>query len=179
MARSDPQPLSGGTPEHLQAALVALRRAEVAGRPWALCETLARAGRSYRQTGALDAALTMFEQALRWSYVTGSADLTVDVLCELTTTRTQQAEASADDEPGASRTAREAARDHAFEAVHLARHATDLRWEVTVLLRVSDLLDRLGDRDEATLLQARAMQCMAGSSGARAENVEPPSPTRH
>ena len=38
----------------------------------------------------------------------------------------------------------------------------DPQWEVTVLLRVADLFDRLGDHEDAIALQCRAMGLMGG-----------------
>jgi hypothetical protein len=57
--------------------------------------------------------------------------------------------------------AMERARDHAFEAAALARQASDAHWEVKVLLRVSDVLDRCGDHDDAISLQTRALTLMS------------------
>ena len=50
----------------------------------------------------------------------------------------------------------------------LAARVADPRWEVTVLLHLSDVLDRFGDRDDAVNLQTRALRLMssAGSSAA-------------
>ena len=63
---------------------------------------------------------------------------------------------------GQGRPLRERARDHVFEAQRLAHQVSDARWEVTVLLRLSDVLDRFGDRDDATQLQVRALQLTVG-----------------
>lgn len=146
--------------------LAALRRAESTGRPWVLCDALGAAGRSYRQLGALSPALAMFEQALRWSRVTGGADQTVDVHCELCETHTLQYEAIDPDDALRRQSARDHARAHAHDAARLSVHATDARWEVTVLLRLSDLLDRLGDHDDAIELQVRALRQMSGPADA-------------
>ena len=48
-----------------------------------------------------------------------------------------------------------------------ARSVADPQWEITVLLRVSDVLDRCGDHDDAVALQSRAMRLMYGSSWRR------------
>ena len=61
----------------------------------------------------------------------------------------------------ATRAARELARDMAFEAARVAAHAADPHWEIKVLLRASDALDRCGDHDDAITLQTRAMSLMA------------------
>ena len=55
---------------------------------------------------------------------------------------------------------RDSARDHGFEAARLALRSADPQWEITVLLRVSDLFDSLGDHDDAIALQCRAVELM-------------------
>ena len=53
------------------------------------------------------------------------------------------------------------ARDYVAQAAERAGQVADSRWEIQVLLRISDVLDRCGDRSEAVLLQTRAMRLMA------------------
>ena len=48
----------------------------------------------------------------------------------------------------------------AFEAARVAAHAADPHWEIKVLLRASDVLDRCGDHDDAITMQTRAMTLM-------------------
>jgi hypothetical protein len=43
----------------------------------------------------------------------------------------------------------------------------DPDWEIKVLLRVSDVLDRCGDRDDAVQLQTRALRLMAHDATAQ------------
>ena len=62
------------------------------------------------------------------------------------------------------------ARLNDVEASTLAGRVADPSWEVQVLLRISDVLDRCGDRDDAVQLQTRALRLM---SGAAAEAVDP------
>ena len=54
-------------------------------------------------------------------------------------------------------------RDRVFEAGQLAARVSDADWEVKVLLHISDVLNRLGDHDDASQIQARAMRRMAGT----------------
>ena len=61
----------------------------------------------------------------------------------------------------ARESARARARAHTQEAAQLAAQVADPRWEIQVLLRVSEVLGRCGDRSEAALLQSRAMRLMA------------------
>jgi len=59
---------------------------------------------------------------------------------------------------------RDAARDRGFEAANLALRSADPQWEITVLLRVSDLFDGLGDHEDAIALQCRAVELMSSAS---------------
>lgn len=152
----------------LQSIVTALRHAQASGRAWALCDALTCAGRAYRILDAPKPALAVFDLALRWSYACGSADLRVDVLCELCETHVQAVErlaapAANEAEAAACRASAAQARELAYEAARLAPQVTDACWEVKVLLRLSDLLDRIGDHDEATALQGRAMMREAGA----------------
>lgn len=148
----------------LRVALASLDLAEATGRSWALAEAHREVARCYRALGAMPAALVMLEQALRWTRLGGGADPCVDLLCELVETFAEQSDRQEDEAPGSGRPARDRARDRVFEATQLAARVSDARWEVTVLLRLSDVLDRFGDRDDATQLQVRALQLTVGSS---------------
>ena len=108
-------------------------------------------------------AETYFEQALVWARVAGSNDQVVDLLCELCDTAARVAANCEAAQAGAGDAARERMRDHAFEASALANRVADTGWEAQVLLRVSDVSDRCGDRDDAVVLQTRAFRLMSGS----------------
>jgi hypothetical protein len=154
--------------------------AEPNDHPWALAEAQALAGRSCGQLGAFGTAVSLFESALRWSRLTGAADTSVDLLCELVETLAEQAQEQETRRNGSGRGARDRARDHIFEAAKLAGHVADPRWEVTVLLRLSDVLDRFGDRDDAVRLQVRALQLTVQSHhDDPAPTAGEPSATRH
>jgi tetratricopeptide (TPR) repeat protein len=150
----------------LHEAALQLDAAKVGGQPHAMAHALLQLARAYRAMGALDAAEAGLSGALRWSQLTGSVDATVDLLCESSETAATRAERLDDGErdSGRGHLARERAREAAFEAARRAAHVADGRWEITVLLRISDVLDRCGDRADAVGLQARAMRLMAGNS---------------
>jgi hypothetical protein len=152
----------------LRQACAALDAAELRGRPIEMSLTLTRLARCYAAHGQLASAEACLQAALRWAGAAGAIDHQVDLLCELCETAARIADrlaAEQPDQPGAARAARERARDHAFDAAALVGRAADAGWEVKVLLRISDVLDRCGDRDEAVLLQTRALRLMAGHSG--------------
>ena len=130
--------------------------------PAALCQALTEVARALSPLHAYGQAESHLAQALRWAVVMGSADNCADLHCALAEVATLAAElAVAHNElPAAVHHWQDRARDHAFEAAGLAAHVTDPHWEVKLLLRASDVLDRCGDHDDAVLLQQRALVLM-------------------
>ncbi len=129
------------------------------GMPAARCHALTEAARALAGLHAYSPAESYLAQALRWAGVIGGPDLRADLQCALAEVATNAADLArlrGDRGPG-GRHARDRARDHAFEAARLAGQSTDPHWEVKLLLRVSDVLDRCGDHDDAVLLQQRAL----------------------
>lgn len=154
----------GETRDRLRRALASLELAQACGRTWSLAEAHREAAAAYAAFGAWPSAELMLARGLRWARLGGGPDACVDLLCELVECLALAADAAEREAPGQGRPLRERARDHVFEAQQLARRVSDARWEVTVLLRLSDVLDRFGDRDDATLLQVRALQLTVGVS---------------
>jgi hypothetical protein len=146
----------------LDAAIRLLDAAEARQRPVDMVRALAQVGHGYRALEEHGAAERYLQQALRWARTLGGVDASVDLLCDLSelavTAATDPARERAE-----ARAARDRARDHGFEAASLARQCADPAWEVTVLLRVSDVLDRCGDHDDAVALQCRAIDLIARS----------------
>lgn len=129
------------------------------GMPAALCHALTEAARALAGLHAYSPAESYLAQALRWAAVMGGPDLRADLQCALAEVATNAADlARLRGERGPDgRRARDRARDHAFEAARLAGMSTDPHWEVKLLMRASDVLDRCGDHDDAVLLQQRAL----------------------
>jgi hypothetical protein len=161
--RTDPMPWSSPLRAALTLALARLDEAELGAQPHAMAQAHTQLGRCYRDLGEIDVAAHCLRQGLRWAVMLG-ADMQLELHCELAET-VLDASDDADDEQHA-RALREQARDHCFEASRLCRHSADPQWEVTVLLRVSDVLDRCGDHDDAIALQCRALQLIAHAAGA-------------
>lgn len=153
----------------LSLACAALDAAEADGRPVVLSQALAAVAHGYRALRALDAAESHLQQALRWARAAQATDHVVDLLCDLCDTSATLADTLP--EPTQAHAARERARDHAFEAGALSPRVADADWEVKVLLRVSDVLDRLGDHDDATQLQTRALRLMSGLQATAAHEL--------
>jgi tetratricopeptide (TPR) repeat protein len=148
--------------EALKRAVSRLDEAERQGRPDELAHALMPVAACYRSMGALGAAEDALRQALRCARATRSVSLQVAVLCDLAETACGLALDPGRSDAATARAARDRARDEAFEAASLASSVMDGDWSVRALLRVSDVLNRCGDHDDAACLQARALQLMHG-----------------
>jgi hypothetical protein len=147
----------------LRAAVAALDVAEAGGDAARLSQALAEVSRCHRRVGALAEADWYAKRGLAVARTIGAVDASVDALCHLAELELERAERlEGQDEARGAHRLRDAVRDHGYEAAQLARHTADPQWEVTVLLRVADLFDRLGDHDDAIALQTRAMGLMTG-----------------
>ena len=147
----------------LRDAAAALDQAELYHQPLEMSLALAQMARCYRALQALGPAELVLERALAWARTLGAADQAVEILCLLAETSCSVAELHAQDDSLRSHAALERTRDWAFEATGMAAHVTDPQWEIKVLLRISYVLDRCGDHDDAVELQSRAMRLMYGT----------------
>ena len=145
----------------------------------ALCQALTEAARALAGLHAYGPAESHLAQALRWAVQMGGQDLAADLHCAWAEVATNAADlAEAQGEQARGRAARDRARDQAFEAARLAGLATDPNWEIRVLLRASDVLDRCGDHDDSVLLQQRALVLMGmGQADLPADDPLRSSPT--
>jgi hypothetical protein len=152
----------------LRTAVAALDAAEAEGEPAQLSHALAQVSRAHRRVGAVSEADWYARRGLALARGLGAVDASVDALCELAELSLERATRldERDEARGAHRQ-RDAARDHAFEATRLVQRAADPSWEITVLLRVSDLFDRLGDHDDAIALQCRAVRLISNGHAAK------------
>lgn len=148
--------------EELLHAVSRLDEAERHGRPEEMALALMPVAACYRGLGALSAAEDVLRQALRCARTSRSSSLLADVLCELADTACRLADELQRAGDAGARSARERARDEAFEAASLAHRAQESSWGAQALLRISDVLNRCGDHDDASALQSRALQWMAG-----------------
>jgi len=142
-------------------ASLALDTAEAAGEPAALSQALAQVARCHRRMGALGDATWYAERGLQTARSLAVVDASVDALCELgelALDRAKLFDGGVRDE--AAHRLRDAARERGFEAARMVLQSADPQWEITVLLRLSDLFDRLGDHDDAIALQCRAAGLM-------------------
>jgi hypothetical protein len=147
----------------LRAAVAALDGAETAGDAAWLSQALAEVSRCHHRVGALAEADWYAKRGLAVARTIGAVDASVDALCHLAELALERAERlEVQEEARGAHRLRDAVRDHGYEAAQLARHTADPQWEVTVLLRVADLFDRLGDHDDAIALQCRAMNLISG-----------------
>jgi hypothetical protein len=147
----------------LREAASALDLAEQFHMPLEMCLALAQMARCYRGLQALGPAEWYLEQSFRWAGVLGAIDQGLEVLCQMTEVSCAMAEQLQHSDGVRARAALERTRDRAFQASAMAAHVADPDWEITVLLRISDVLDRCGDHDDAVALQSRAMHLIYGS----------------
>ena len=149
----------------LRIAAQSLDAAEAAGEPARLSQALADLGRCHRSLGALAEAAWCAERGLQLARSLSAVDASVDALCQLAELAQLRAEPlDGEDDSSDARRLRDVARDHGFEAARLALRSADPQWEITVLLRVSDLFDSLGDHDDAIALQCRAVELMTSAA---------------
>ena len=144
----------------LREAAAALDLAEQHKQPLEMSLALAQMARCYRGLQALGPAEWYLDQALAWARTLGAIDQAVEILCLAAETSCALAEAHADSDAPRCHAALERTRDRAFEITGLAGQVADPQWEIKVLLRISDVLDRCGDHDDALQLQSRAMRLM-------------------
>jgi tetratricopeptide (TPR) repeat protein len=162
----------GQARQALSLALRTLELAQLQQRPADMSTALSLVARSLKALGAFPAAEGYLQQARRWAALVPGHDAVIDLECELAEVACACAEAAlaAGEERATMRSARERACSHAFEAATLAAQASDGQWEVKVLLRISEVLDRCGNHDAAATLQNRAISLM----GLQAELAEVP-----
>lgn len=161
----------------LREAAAALDMAERFKQPLEMSLALAQMARCYRALNAFGPAEASLLQALGWARTLGAIDQAVEIMCLLAETRCSLAELHCANDPRRHHAALERTRDSVFEAAAAAAHVADPQWEIKVLLRISDVLDRCGDHDDAVELQSRAMRLMYGPHAADANaSAAPDSP---
>lgn len=155
----DDNPLPAGVEAHeWQRAEASLELARATQQPLRLCEALAEVARCERRSGWPELAALSLDDALRYARTLGGVDLLADLLCERGDIAADIALQPGTPVTGADLDAWLQARACAAEAATLAAQTSDPAWEVKLLLRASDLFNRLGSAVEAAALQVRAMQ---------------------
>jgi tetratricopeptide (TPR) repeat protein len=163
----------------LRQAAAALDRAEQFHQPLEMALALAQMARCYRGLQAYGPAERYLEKALAWANTLGAIDQSVEILCLLAETSCSLAESHPPGNGRSRHAARERTRDRVFEIARLAGRVADPDWEIKVLLRISDVLDRCGDHDDAVELQSRAMRLMYGPHAAGDAAEALPSAANH
>jgi tetratricopeptide (TPR) repeat protein len=174
--RAPPKPASREALESplraaLRLALAALDAAEARGEAARLAQALTHVAHCYHGLGMTAHRRWYLQQALRFSRLLSAVDASVDTLCELAEAAVDCTEdlvmddnGEIDDNPRRAHSARDQARDYLYEATRLAAHSADPQWEVTVLLRVSEQLDRMGDHQDAISIQERALHLISAGA---------------
>lgn len=154
------------TRQALQLALRVLDLAEVHRKPHDMCQATTQVARCLKALGDSASAEQYLKQAMRWTAQMHGVDARVDLLCELAEISCLIAEqAGRDDDNRACYAALERARDHSFEAARMASHTADAHWQIKVLLRASDVLNRCGDHHDAAGMQDQAITLIGLTPG--------------
>jgi hypothetical protein len=161
-ADTEPEPEPVTRPEveahEWQRAQASLELARATRQPMRLCEALIAMARCERRSGWAEDAADTLDEALRWARtLLNSRDLLADLLCERGELAADMALDADSSSPDADPDSWLMARACAAEAAGLAASTSDPDWEIKLLLRASDLLNRLGCTGDAVAIQARAM----------------------
>jgi hypothetical protein len=165
------EPLESPLRAALRLALASLDAAEGRGEAARLAQALTHVAHCYHGLGMTAHRRWYLQQALRFSRLLSAVDASVDTLCELAEAAVDCTEdivmddnGEIDDNPRRAHSARDQARDYLYEATKLAAHSADPQWEVTVLMRVSEQLDRMGDHQDAISIQQRALSLISAGA---------------
>lgn len=149
--------------QQLALAHARVRALERAGRPDERVEALSHLARLWVAEGGLATAEAYLESALPWADLLG-ADAWLELQAQRAELVLAQADAlkrSAESDRASAQAARHAlqrALGHVRQAAGRASSSSCPDWEATLLLRLSDVLDRCGVPDEAAALQLRALR---------------------
>lgn len=144
--------------QRLDDALRGLELAESNGSASTRVAALTAVAQAYAEMGAFSMAEWYLHQALSAAREGNAARAIVDILCRLAEAGVAASHADPLADAREHHTTRERARDRAYEATLIAARAADRQWEIDVLMRVSDILDRCGDHDDAVALHGRALE---------------------
>jgi hypothetical protein len=146
----------------MQAAEATLAEARADGRPYGICLHLRQL--AHLQAGALqlEAAEHGLQQALRWAHAGLGADLQVDILVDLCDLCDLWSQAEDQQPHGEGEAVRERLRGYVAQARERAPAMSERGAEARVMLRLSAILNRCGDRDDAAQMQARALRLING-----------------
>ncbi|MEF7614365.1 hypothetical protein V4F39_10635 [Aquincola sp. MAHUQ-54] len=155
----DVQP--GRARDALAEALRQLDEAEQQDQPAIHALALAQVGRCYRRMGDGGTAEWYLQQGLRKARTLCAPEACIELLCDLAELVSILATELTRDEPRGAHAVRERARDHGYEAAQMAGLVGDWEWEAAVLQRISRVLERCGDREDAEALRQRAATLQA------------------
>jgi hypothetical protein len=138
---------------------------------------------NWRPDGLIDTTMSAWEsaeayqmEAFGWALSLGAVEPSAELMCELADSTCAAAEliAVTTTDAGSRRSfeIRARSRGLALEAARLAGLASEPEWEVELLMRVSEVLDRCGDHGDAIAMQVRALTLMSGDGAAEQNGFE-------
>jgi hypothetical protein len=138
---------------------------------------------NWRRDGLIESTMSAWEsaeayqmEAFGWALSLGAVEPNAELMCELADSTCADAEviAATTSDTGDRRSSEIRARSRglALEAARLAGLASNPEWEVELLMRVSEVLDRCGDHGDAIAMQVRALTLISGDSVAEPDWFE-------
>jgi hypothetical protein len=149
----------------LRLALRSLESADASGDGDGWNRALTEVAHCYQAAGDPAQAEWHLRQGLRRARTLGQCETTLELLCEMASAALAVSIRHARlGESHLAHVARERVRDYSFEAIRLLAGIGSHTLQAAALLRLSDLLERCGDTDDAHALHTRALRLLQRES---------------
>ena len=144
--------------ELLLSALRGFEAAEMAGDEAQWCEALVQLAHAYAGAGEPEEALALLDRGVQRSQALSSGESGLGMLCDMAELASSLA-GTPDEGDGseAARAARERSRGCAFEAMRQVARVDDAQLQAAVILRAADVLETLGEDEDALVFRRSAM----------------------
>lgn len=145
--------------ELLLSALRGFEAAEMNGDEDQWCEALVQLAHAYAGAGEPEEALALLDRGVQRSQQLESGESGLGMLCDMAELASSIAGAGEPDSgaDSAARLARERSRGCAFEAMRQVARVDDAQLQAAVILRAADVLETLGEDEEALVFRRSAM----------------------
>lgn len=144
--------------EVLLSALRGFEAAEMAGDEDAWCASLVSLAHAYADAGEADEAIALLDQGVRRTQHDDFGESGLGMLCDMAELASSIAgRHRADGREDPARDAREHSRHCAFEAMRQVSKAVDPQLQAAVILRAADVLETIGEDEDALVFRRSAM----------------------
>jgi hypothetical protein len=150
--------------EVLLSALRGFEAAEMAGDEEAWCASLVGLAHAYADAGEEDEAIALLDRGVQRTRCDDFGESGLGMLCdmaELASSIADRRRAGGGEDP--ARSAREQSRSCAIEAMRQVSRVVDPQLQAAVILRAADVLETLGEDEEALVFRRSAMAQLWGS----------------